>query len=797
MQQSFAVLLFILFEDVPAPRSDGQSLLELYLQSSIWQVKDKMKAVWILSILIISCSAQLCRIVDGVCAPTSEGVCYFCGDTETETCVLLPRNEGHICATQCEVSEQGQVFEIQFRCDANGVCTNPQFVNCGNTGDLCNPTSCDEELRTCLNAPVECEQTDLCQTYECDPSTGECVGTPIECEQTNPCFLSVCNPNNGECERQREPIDCEQPDPCRTYACIPSQGGCVDVGPIRCERPDRCQTYRCDPNIGECVGTPIVCNQPDPCQTYECDPQLGCVGTPIECEQTEPCQTFACDSTTGECVGTPIECESAGPCETGVCNPQTGQCEYSRIEGCCVAPIDCVEFEEPPARCYEYDCIESSCTQVRVGGDNCCLLDADCDDGLVCTEDVCDFATGDCSNLPIITDPPCCGTAPDCPDRACFAKSCENNQCVYTPAPSADCCFQDTDCDDENPCTTGTCNVETNECTYEPIDGCCQADADCDDANPCTSGSCDIETSKCSYEEIDGCCLDDADCEDSNKCTIDLCDPDSNVCSYDPVSCDDKNPCTADACDPAEGCMYEKQKCTKCTKDFCYWMMKYDRCNKTLYPEYPTTFCGLTEDELIDDAMYYDDALGVLRKAYLVSLNNMACRNNHYDSNHLAWMDYARDLLESTCDAVYPADGCDRCGRCSKCSKCHRCEKSLFDEFVKVIYHVSKYTQKNLCTEKHKCDSHRLKSGDKPEASYGDAYAKVMEAAGYVYNEKLGIYEPPSRSSFRTVASSAPLVAGLVIGGLILAGVLAFVGYRHRRLFQHVADGGTATYEVL
>jgi len=66
--------------------------------------------------------------------------------------------------------------------------------------------------------------------------------------------------------------------------------------------------------------------------------------------------------------------------------------------------------------------------------------DAACDDGLACTIDVCDPATGACVFIPI---------------EGCEPDPCENVVC-----------------DDANHCTTDSCDGETGECVFIPIEGC-------------------------------------------------------------------------------------------------------------------------------------------------------------------------------------------------------------------------------------------------------------------------------------------------------------------------------------
>src|SRR5207249_4118659 len=102
-----------------------------------------------------------------------------------------------------------------------------------------------------------------------------------------------------------------------------------------------------------------------------------------------------------------------------------------------------------------------------------CSNDADCDDGDACNGvESCDLSSGTC--VP--------GTAVDCTDQ----NPCTDDLCdPATGACSNPEAAAGTVCDDGNACTTGdTCS-----------DGVCVGAAlSCDDGNPCTDDSCDPAT---------------------------------------------------------------------------------------------------------------------------------------------------------------------------------------------------------------------------------------------------------------------------------------------------------------
>jgi hypothetical protein len=130
------------------------------------------------------------------------------------------------------------------------------------------------------------------------------------------------------------------------------------------------------------------------------------------------------------------------------------------------------------------------------------------------------------------------------------------------------------DCDDQNACTTDTCNYLDGSCNYANVtDG-----TTCDFGGlpgVCAAGACE-----------DAMLCAGVDCDDGNQCTVDTCNPSDGTCSNDTVAngtscdfgglpgvctagtcedamlcatvdCDDGNACTTDTCDPVDGgCNY-------------------------------------------------------------------------------------------------------------------------------------------------------------------------------------------------------------------------------------------------
>lgn len=110
----------------------------------------------------------------------------------------------------------------------------------------------------------------------------------------------------------------------------------------------------------------------------------------------------------------------------------------------------------------------------------------DCDDGVTCTVDACDSATGLCSN---VADDSFCDDGLFCNG----AETCDTGNDCQAGEPEPDCCKLDSDCDDGNACNgLESCDLAFNMCVLE-------SPVDCDDGLPCTTDECDPDTGMCAH----------------------------------------------------------------------------------------------------------------------------------------------------------------------------------------------------------------------------------------------------------------------------------------------------------
>lgn len=138
-----------------------------------------------------------------------------------------------------------------------------------------------------------------------------------------------------------------------------------------------------------------------------------------------------------------------------------------------------------------------------------CSGKADCNDGNLCTQDGCEFASGQCFH---------------------------DVQLFFI-------------CDDENPCTVqDRCN-KTGVCVGE-------TQVKCFDGNPCTLDTCDKQDG-CLFINTEVPCNDGNACTENDTCMI-------GTCAGSPVVCNDKEVCTTDSCKEKTGCVYSKESNTPC-----------------------------------------------------------------------------------------------------------------------------------------------------------------------------------------------------------------------------------------
>jgi cysteine-rich repeat protein len=256
---------------------------------------------------------------------------------------------------------------------------------------------------------------------------------------------------------------------------------CTTVGQVAClvpcpvcgngmtEFPEQCDggnAVNCDGCSNFCRTQ--NCNDSNACTADSCDATLGCNNSPTAegascsdgnvCNGVEACTGGLCRSTTP-----PLNCNDSNVCTTDSCNTTLG----------------CQNVAATGASCTD----NNACTV----GDTCNSMGTcspggplTCNDGLPCTTDSCNPASG-------------C-VFPNAPNGT----TCDDTQfCTINDACQAGACAGGgpRDCSDPDSCTTDTCDETVNACVHTPSGACCgdgttNGTEQCDDGNTSNADAC-------------------------------------------------------------------------------------------------------------------------------------------------------------------------------------------------------------------------------------------------------------------------------------------------------------------
>jgi hypothetical protein len=564
---------------------------------------------------------------DDDCTNDVCGIDGVCKNLQKETC-------GEDCATNADCDDGDNC--TSDLCLADKTCLHKPNTDCecvDDTGcddaDECTTDVCTADNK-CEHFPVEncnvscqtaddCDDSDLCTTDVCDSGN--------QCQHI---ALSNCG---GTCQTAE---DCDDNDLCTTDVCD-SDNICQHIALNNCG--GSCQTAGDCDDGDEC--TTDICDADNKCQHIAVENCGGGCQTADDCDDADPCTTDICDIdknchyvTFKNCTGTcqlSADCDDGDACTTDIC--ATGnECLYIAISNCggsCQTSDDCVDLDP----CTSDICdSQKFCHHVSLG--NCggdCENDTECDDDNYCTVDacvdgVCESDAGAmngqwCSdqNTETVKDVClnglCAGSTVECQFNSscadgndCNIESCVENMCVSEIKNNGDLCndgnietvndvchegvclgtvagcFDISDCNDGNICTTDTCDLGLTvpHCFYEFNDG-----AVCNDNDPFSKNDvCGDGVCKGAYA-----CVENVECDDSNDCTDDTCVNFSCLSVINAaVYCDDHNDATVnDACD-AGICKGELPECNEdaecddgnpCTLNICD---EFYHCNPTGYP---------------------------------------------------------------------------------------------------------------------------------------------------------------------------------------------------------------------
>jgi hypothetical protein len=272
-------------------------------------------------------------------------------------------------------------------------------------------------------------------------------------------------------------------------------------------------------------GAQEICDNAD----NDCDGEIDGPAAYAACpEDADACTARVCVD--GQCLQVPPACDDWDGCTIDSCNPATGECTFEFSADLCPVCGDGVCAGSEPWECPQ-DCVPP---------DPCAGVN--CDDGVSCTDDVCDSGNGQCAHNPV--DAAC--------DNGSVCDGVETCDSQLGCQPGVQLL-----CDDGNACNGGE--------TCDPVWG-CQGGAppQCDDGNLCNgTETCDPALGCQGGAPVQ--------CDDGIACTDDLCVGQTGACEFVPVDarCDDGDACTFDWCNPAAGCAFEPDFVCACGNGVC------------------------------------------------------------------------------------------------------------------------------------------------------------------------------------------------------------------------------------
>ncbi|MCO4763653.1 MAG: hypothetical protein KC502_19230, partial [Myxococcales bacterium] len=473
-------------------------------------------------------------------------------------------------------------------CNDNNACTsdscNSADGSCKHTalktGNACNDgDSCTKDTKcasgSCTGGSkladgVACEDGNGC-TPKGACKGGSCDAT-VTCDDNNACTVDTCDTLLNKCSFQPAAGTCNDGNPC-TAADACTKGLCLGK-PNACDDGNACTADKCLKASGKCTHEATVCDDNNSCTVDSCNKGTCSHKADNTCATNAKLpylQPFDCGTATGwqytGVTGGPTWAVDGTP---AVPKPFTGKCTLNFNNGTnFTCPAGKTKVEGTATSPW-IDATAAQTTYMRLRFRMAGNWEANNDDEFyveATTNGTSWSKIWDASSTnPTNWQYPQLGLSQYKGKKfrlrfRFVTKDCNDNGGT---GPFVDDlrvedlgCVVDKDCDDDNKCTTHTCN-SNGYCSNEGTD--------CNDKNPCTSDVCNAATGKCENNFLP----DTYGCSDGNACTVsDKCH--AGKCAGYANPCDDGNKCTKDACDEKTGCTY-KPVCddgNACTLDTC------------------------------------------------------------------------------------------------------------------------------------------------------------------------------------------------------------------------------------
>jgi hypothetical protein len=392
---------------------------------------------------------------------------------------------------------------------------------------------------------------------ECDPNLNECGTAECGCETNQPGVVCAPDGVNGVVLELNDDL-VFAPDEQKSLATIrvrvtgivgpPAVCGLFftridSAGDILVTTDDICDAQVTAGAQGSANLHAAQCLEDADCGDPECNVCVGVEEGENHCEVANIGSACGTDENETDCRAPAcVDNQGVGECGQDQANENEGQtCDNNGGD-----PVE-------PDPCTELECVEGVCESGEP---------LDCNDDIPCTTDRCNDAGDACENVP--------------DDSACDDEAFCNGEEVCDPMEG--CQAGDAIvCNDEVECTEDECNEDTDECDSTPVDSNCSdsqfcngseicdveedcqpgTPPDCGDAFPCTTDSCNEDTDMCVHAPVNSVCADGEFCNGNE-----ICNPSTGCVAGTPVPCGDELMCTTDSCNEAtDMCEHDFSTC--------------------------------------------------------------------------------------------------------------------------------------------------------------------------------------------------------------------------------------------
>jgi MYXO-CTERM domain-containing protein len=455
-----------------------------------------------------SCATDAPAPEAGALGKSAQAQAQLCG---RDSC---PTDSGTCGTWTCNLATQGCVFKAdqapEDGCigsnDDRGTCvvvgdgrTTPQYLMCCTgcyTGKpaleaLCHPGNAVGYCGSSGGRCDSCTQCESCSAGSCEPTSGAACGT-----------CQVCNA--GSCDPRQVGAACSGGH------CAAGNTCCTGNACIEGDSCVAADDKHCGSDGSQCTD----CGQCGTCSNGACEDRTGA------CDDGDPCtENDTCSN--GSCAGTAINVDDGNLCTDDDCTAEDGVVHVSLAEGAtgCSDGNDCSTGD----RCTDHDNDSDTPRVCKPTGGVICENENPCK-SLQCVGNACPF--------------------PDLPDDVACDPA---NRCILGATCQAGTCTGEMrNCNDDNPCTTDSCEPNVDDPDADPATGCKHVarTANCDDGNPCTEDdACDGDT----------CVGTPKTCAPLDECHgVGTCDPGVGECT-DPrlnegTACENTGTCEEGEC---------------------------------------------------------------------------------------------------------------------------------------------------------------------------------------------------------------------------------------------------------